>query len=190
MFPALKLRLNDEAELMGTDWAEMGERAYAYLPFEESQSHRSSREDVSSTNSTDNDKPQVTCINDSSSTTVTSSMKQKKKNNPFKGIKKLMMTNDKTVIKGVPDLIEEPVILDYNQQKDLGAIHMHEIIEPTGGDLYQKTQAQIREENQGEEDIIHSIGHPMTEIYIDESNTPTTSSSSSNSSGKKQKSKV
>jgi hypothetical protein len=34
--PFLRLRLNDEAEMMGVDWAEMGERAYAYLPVTES----------------------------------------------------------------------------------------------------------------------------------------------------------
>ncbi|KAJ2964319.1 hypothetical protein NQZ79_g814 [Umbelopsis isabellina] len=34
--PFLRLRLNDEAEMMGVDWAEMGERAYAYLPLTES----------------------------------------------------------------------------------------------------------------------------------------------------------
>ncbi|KAI9305019.1 ammonium transporter AmtB-like domain-containing protein [Cunninghamella echinulata] len=192
LIPSLKLRLDDEAELMGTDWAEMGERAYAYLPFEEQQTQsRSSRDDAASANSIDDDKPQIHCINDASSTTVGSSMKQKKKNNPFKGIKKLMMSNDKTVIKGVPDLIEEPVMLDYSQQKDLGAIRMQEIIEPTGGDLYQKTQAKIREENQNEEDIIHSIGHSMSEIHGSNHNTPTTSSSSSSSSSEmKQKSKA
>lgn len=34
--PFLRLRLNDEAEMMGVDWSEMGERAYAYLPVTES----------------------------------------------------------------------------------------------------------------------------------------------------------
>lgn len=34
--PFLRLRLNDEAEMMGVDWSEMGERAYAYLPMTES----------------------------------------------------------------------------------------------------------------------------------------------------------
>ncbi|CAO3677370.1 unnamed protein product [Umbelopsis ramanniana] len=34
--PFLRLRLNDEAEMMGVDSSEMGERAYAYLPMTES----------------------------------------------------------------------------------------------------------------------------------------------------------
>lgn len=34
MIPGLYLRLADEDEVIGTDWAEMGERAYGYLPFE------------------------------------------------------------------------------------------------------------------------------------------------------------
>lgn len=33
--PSLKLRLADEDEIIGTDWAEMGERAYGYLPMDE-----------------------------------------------------------------------------------------------------------------------------------------------------------
>jgi hypothetical protein len=33
--PSLKLRLADEDEIVGTDWAEMGERAYGYLPMDE-----------------------------------------------------------------------------------------------------------------------------------------------------------
>ncbi|KAG1239567.1 hypothetical protein G6F68_018509 [Rhizopus microsporus] len=33
--PSLALRLVDEDEIIGTDWAQMGERAYGYLPFEE-----------------------------------------------------------------------------------------------------------------------------------------------------------
>ncbi|KAI9473979.1 MAG: ammonium transporter AmtB-like domain-containing protein [Benjaminiella poitrasii] len=36
-FPFLKLRLADEDEIIGTDWAEMGERAYGYLPMDEEQ---------------------------------------------------------------------------------------------------------------------------------------------------------
>jgi Amt family ammonium transporter len=33
--PSFKLRLADEDEIIGTDWAEMGERAYGYLPMDE-----------------------------------------------------------------------------------------------------------------------------------------------------------
>ncbi|RCI03276.1 hypothetical protein CU098_012468 [Rhizopus stolonifer] len=36
--PSFKLRLADEDEIIGTDWAEMGERAYGYLPMDEEQS--------------------------------------------------------------------------------------------------------------------------------------------------------
>lgn len=35
--PSLTLRLKDEDEIIGTDWAEMGERAYGYLPMDEEQ---------------------------------------------------------------------------------------------------------------------------------------------------------
>ncbi|KAI8881161.1 ammonium transporter [Backusella circina FSU 941] len=35
--PSLTLRLGDEDEMIGTDWAEMGERAYGYLPIDEEQ---------------------------------------------------------------------------------------------------------------------------------------------------------
>ncbi|KAI8096247.1 ammonium transporter AmtB-like domain-containing protein [Halteromyces radiatus] len=193
MIPKMKLRLDDEAELMGTDWAEMGERAYAYLPFEEQQTPTRQSRSSDDTNENNNDQS-----NDTSSSIIKHDPyiqhhENIKKHNPFKGIKKLMMTNDRTVIKGVPDLIEEPVMLDYHQQKDLGAIRMHEIVEPTGGDLYQKTQAKLRDERQAEEDVIEVIGHSMlrtsttatsscTNVSSTQQTTTKSSSSSSSSS--------
>ncbi|KAI8330631.1 ammonium transporter AmtB-like domain-containing protein [Chlamydoabsidia padenii] len=167
--PFLKLRLDDEAEVLGTDWSEMGERAYAYLPFVEEQQLQQQRQEQQERASQCSSEEE-----DNSIAKVETKHTEKKAKNPFKGIKKLIMTNDRTVIKGVPDLIEEPVMLDYHQQKDLGAIRMHEIIEPTGGDLYQKTQAKLRDERQEGQDVICEMDdHPMRV------HTPPSSSSSS-----------
>ncbi|CAO3590585.1 unnamed protein product [Absidia cylindrospora] len=161
LVPFLKLRLDDEAEALGTDWSEMGERAYAYLPFVEQQPEpRSPTSDSSSNSDDDNDTNQST-IDKPSHHYVERTPANNKKKNPFKGIKKLIMANDRPVVTGVPDLIEEPVMLDYHQQKDMGAIRMHEIIEPTGGNLYQKSKAMVDDELQEEDDIVGGIGYSM-----------------------------
>ncbi|SAM03198.1 hypothetical protein [Absidia glauca] len=186
LVPFLKLRLDDEAEAMGTDWSEMGERAYAYLPFveeqhqlqQQQQQQQQQQEDRASQTSSDDDDD-----GRDGSSTMTKHHEvhhtETKHKNPFKGIKKLIMTNDRTVIKGVPDLIEEPVMLDYHQQKDLGAIRMHEIVEPTGGDVYQKTQAKLRDERQEGQDVVGDMDHPMQMIHPPSSTSSSATASSS-----------
>ncbi|KAL0095423.1 ammonium transporter AmtB-like domain-containing protein [Phycomyces blakesleeanus] len=138
MFPFLRLRLADEDELIGTDWAEMGERAYAYLPMEQTQpveprdSSASSIEDAATVGSNG-----------------------VRPNKTLDRIKRLLRAdNRRLVVKGVPDLVEDPVVLDFNQQKDLGGIRLSEITHnATGGDLFQKTPAQVRQEQQEAESV-------------------------------------
>ncbi|KAI8884242.1 ammonium transporter [Backusella circina FSU 941] len=128
--PALQLRLADEDEIIGTDWAQMGERAYGYLPFYEgAESPRRSNEDES-TSQTDEES---VVENDNKNTDAAS----KKRAAPFKKLRKLFMNDRNTVINRVPDLIEEPV-LDYGQKKDHqdgGSIRLRDM--PTGRDLIQ-----------------------------------------------------
>ncbi|ORX61301.1 ammonium transporter [Hesseltinella vesiculosa] len=175
LFPSLKLRLDDEAEAMGTDLSEMGERAYAYLPMEEAHTPRRSSSGSSTEEGDDFSKHANVSETMTASTDIAVAMKKKKKKQrPFRNIRKLIASNQHTVIKGVPDLIEEPVMLDIFQQKDLGSIHLHEL-EPTGRDIYQKSNAKMREEMQEHTDVIGTIGHPM------ESATAIPSSSASSS---------
>jgi Amt family ammonium transporter len=145
--PTLYLRLADEDEIIGTDWAEMGERAYAYLPFDEEASSRSGES--------------------SEEGNVVIDARSEKNSKRVNKIKKLLMVDRATVIKGVPDLIEEPV-LDYGQQKDLGAYHLNKFAEPTGGDLLQKTSAKMREEHQ-EHQPMYFHSHPMQTVHHENS---------------------
>ncbi|KAI8986487.1 ammonium transporter AmtB-like domain-containing protein [Pilobolus umbonatus] len=125
--PGVSLRLADEDEIIGTDWAEMGERAYDYLDQQQDRiSPRLSNEEMNTAVPSD-----------------LSTKPMKKKNTKLSKLKKLLMVDRTTVIKGIPDLIEEPV-LDYNQSKELGQIKVHTV--PTGGDLLQKTPSRMREE--------------------------------------------
>ncbi|EPB90792.1 hypothetical protein HMPREF1544_02370 [Mucor circinelloides 1006PhL] len=168
--PSLYLRLADEDEIIGTDWAEMGERAYGYLPFDEEMNTPTRRSNESDSNSETNDE---------------------KKNPRLNRIKKLLMVDRTTVIKGVPDLIEEPV-LDYGQSKDLGGYSLGKTTSThaTGGDLLQKASARVREEHQ-ENEPVHFEEHPMSVNYhgkgSDATQVASTSSSSSNSSEKAKK---
>lgn len=134
------LRLADEDEIIGTDWAEMGERAYGYLPFDEELS-RSSNED--------------------NANVVRDTRIEKNSKSPrLSKMKKLLMVDRQTVIKGVPDLIEQPV-LDYGQHKDLGSLPLGSLARPTGGDLLQKAPAKVEEEHQLHEPVDFDH-HPMS----------------------------
>lgn len=159
MIPSLYLRLADEDEIIGTDWAEMGERAYAYLPFDE---------ELQTSSRSSNEEPNV----------VVDSRSQCSRNKSprLTKLKKMLMADKNTVIRGVPDLIERPV-LDYNQQKDLGAYQLHTFDRPTGGDLLQKPPSKIREEHRENQsvDIDH---HPMS-YSTEETSTPGSSMDSS-----------
>ncbi|KAG2215340.1 hypothetical protein INT46_011710 [Mucor plumbeus] len=167
--PSLYLRLADEDEIIGTDWAEMGERAYAYLPFDEEMNSPTRRSNESDSNSETNNE---------------------KKSPRLNRIKKLLMVDRTTVIKGVPDLIEEPV-LDYGQSKDLGAYPLGKTTSgahATGGDLLQKASAKVRDEHQENEPInfedhpmsmnYHSKGSDVTQVASTSSSPPISSSSS------------
>ncbi|KAG2212249.1 hypothetical protein INT47_001608 [Mucor saturninus] len=142
MIPSLYLRLADEDEIIGTDWAEMGERAYAYLPFDEEINSRSSNED------------NTNVVIDARS------QSSRNKSPRLSKLKKLLMVDRTTVIKGVPDLIEKPV-LDYGQQKDLGAYPLNSFAKPTGGDLLQKAPTKVQEEHR-EHEPVEFNHHPMS----------------------------
>jgi Amt family ammonium transporter len=174
--PSLYLRLADEDEIIGTDWAEMGERAYAYLPFDEEMNSPTRRSNESDSNSETNNE---------------------KKSPRLNRIKKLLMVDRTTVIKGVPDLIEEPV-LDYGQSKDLGAYPLGKTTSgahATGGDLLQKASAKVRDEHQENEPInfedhpmsmnYHSKGSDATQVASTSSSPPISSSSSGSERVKK-----
>ncbi|KAI8350169.1 ammonium transporter AmtB-like domain-containing protein [Blakeslea trispora] len=106
--PFLYLRLADEDEIVGTDWAEMGERAYGYLEYEESQAQAAA------------------AANNINGHMFDSSTKQ---NVHVARLKRFFMIDRSTVIKGAPDLVEAPV-MDYGQQKDLGAYDLHTLKPP------------------------------------------------------------
>jgi Amt family ammonium transporter len=180
------LRLADEDEIIGTDWAEMGERAYGYLPFDE--------ESSSPSHSSNEDHSNVVID--------TRSQLSKNKSPRLSTIKKMLMVDRTTVIKGVPDLIEVPV-MDYGQQKNLGSLPLNSLARPTGGDLIQKNATRVEEEHQ-EHDTVNFIHHPMSTSYHhcrpyesndtvvigSSTNSGTSPTSSSNSTSEKMKEKA
>jgi Amt family ammonium transporter len=180
--PALQLRLADEDEIIGTDWAQMGERAYGYLPFDEESGTPSSRRSNDG-NSSASDQDEVQQENTANPGTA------HHKNKKFNSLRKLLMTDRTTVIKGVPDLIEEPV-LDYGQQKDMGGIGLHELrlSEPTGRDLLQKTPSRHREEIK-ETEPVDVEGNPMKTLYHSKDSDTTVNGSTSQSPKLSEKSK-
>lgn len=156
--PTLYLRLADEDEVIGTDWAEMGERAYGYLPFEEL--NTVSRGSNNNSISIDNDG-------------------QSKRNTRLSKIKKLLMIDGNIVVKSAPNLIEKPV-LDYTQQKDLGNYQLgSNPPKVTGGNLMQKSTAKVEEEKQEHDSSAHIDHHPKK--YSDSNETVLATASSSSS---------
>ncbi|CAO3652565.1 unnamed protein product [Mucor hiemalis] len=159
--PSLYLRLADEDEVIGTDWAEMGERAYGYLPFEEL-----------NTVSRGSDNTSVSVDSD------TQSQKSHPKNTRLSKIKKLLMIEGNIVVKGASNLVEKP-ILDYSQQKDLGNYRLSSSPpKVTGGDLHQKNTAKVKEEKQ-ERVEDHLDHHPKKDNDSNETVLVTASTSSS-----------
>lgn len=145
--PSLTLRLKDEDEIIGTDWAEMGERAYGYLPMDEEQARIQQLEaeaidrleeaeeiangvhgqvqldeHVNGTLRTHRNNSGV----DLNLNTVPSAVTTSHKKKGFKhNLRNLMMSrpggksNKNNEIRGAVDL-EEPVILNYGQKSDFG----------------------------------------------------------------------
>lgn len=142
--PSLTLRLADEDEIVGTDWAEMGERAYGYLPMDEEQA-RLHQLEVEARNRLEEIEEEIEeeavahgreiqldeHINGTlrpqqglsngiglNLTTVSSPVPHKKKG--FKhNFKHLMMSKkSKNNVIGGASTMEEPVILNYGQKSD------------------------------------------------------------------------
>ncbi|KAI8143364.1 ammonium transporter AmtB-like domain-containing protein [Fennellomyces sp. T-0311] len=111
LFPQMQIRLDEPDEVIGIDWAQMGERAYGYIEWEEEMIRVATRRSQQLQQQT---------------------KEAQGKKSPFRSIRRLLMINDRTTVKGVPTLIEEPV-LDYGQQK---AIRMAKL--PTGNDILQR----------------------------------------------------
>ncbi|KAI8080672.1 ammonium transporter AmtB-like domain-containing protein [Gilbertella persicaria] len=157
--PSLYLRLADEDEVVGTDWAEMGERAYGYLPFEEAGTSMSAQTAPANLNGS-----------------------IRKQNIHMTRLRKLFMVDRSAVIRGVPNLIEEPV-LDYSQQKDLGVYHLNTLQQPT---MDHKPSAQLKEVNELVTNQPHVLQHTSsnddTIQVISASQTPVGSSSNSQQS--------
>lgn len=106
--PYMQVRLHHEDERIGTDYAQMGERAYNYIQWEEEMRRVNS---------------QMTSDQQSHHTV--------KKGGVLHSIRRLLMADNHTVVKGVPALIEEPV-LDYGQPKEMGSLKAKI---PTGNDV-------------------------------------------------------
>lgn len=146
--PSLKLRLADEDEIIGTDWAEMGERAYGYLPVDEEHAQIRQLEEenrrrleeaeeeaisqgceiqldehVNGTLGNQNRNSSGIDLHLNTVPTGTTSAHRK----GFKqNLRHLMMSRNahKNKNKNIPVdgafVIEEPVILNYGQDKNLG----------------------------------------------------------------------
>ncbi|KAG2209541.1 hypothetical protein INT47_008385 [Mucor saturninus] len=144
--PSLTLRLADEDEIIGTDWAEMGERAYGYLPMDEEHARRQQiideararlEEEEEEEEGGEEDKGQVQLdehvngtLNAMGSpgsidlTLNTTDNPTVKKRNFKQNLRHLIMSKKKkdgVFVKGA-QMMEEPVILNYGQDKDFGGV--------------------------------------------------------------------
>lgn len=167
--PCMKLRLDDHAEHIGTDWAQMGERAYGYIQWEE-EMRRASTVDGQS-------------IQQAAAST-------KSKKGALRRIKKMFLVGgDRTVVKGVPNLIEEPV-LDYSQPKETGNIHLQKIeIRPTKNETAPAPQNVALESEGSVIEILpaecgQSSGKASQSSNVEESSCGSSSSSSSTADSK------
>lgn len=148
--PSYKLRLADEDEIVGTDWAEMGERAYGYLPMDEEQARIQQIEDINRAYLEEEEEAAIERgrevqldehingtlggvkrnssgvdlrLNTVSTGTSTSTVESKK---GFKrNIQNLLMSSSKKSKQkaklGGAFVIEEPVLLNYGQnEKEIG----------------------------------------------------------------------
>ncbi|KAI9267557.1 ammonium transporter AmtB-like domain-containing protein [Helicostylum pulchrum] len=138
--PFLTLRLADEDEIIGTDWAEMGERAYGYLPMDEEHARLQQMIDDAKNRSSDDDdtlsvasggevqldehvngtldarKGSGIDLHLSAETTAS------KKRGLKYALRQFMMSRrekNPVVINDVSHIIEEPVILDYGQNEKI-----------------------------------------------------------------------
>lgn len=188
-FPYLRLRLADHDEHIGTDWAQMGERAYGYIQWEEAMLQRAQHEQL--------DQQSIAEANN-------------RRKQFIRGLKKFLMIDNRHVVTGVPTLVEEPV-LDYGQQKEqmaTGGIHMGKLKNATGNNVVtaplQRAKTSdtsiVQIENAGQsgsgttsaaDSSIERRDSSIEELPTDDSNgTAVQSSSSSTSDNAKQKNRA
>jgi Amt family ammonium transporter len=140
--PSLTLRLGDQDEMIGTDWAEMGERAYGYLPMDEEHAHLQQLEEERQAKLEQEQEQAIANgrqvqldehvnsilrqpkrswsgvdlhLNTEPSAVVASGTSKGKKIK--KNLRRLVMTRKKDTI-GAGNQVEEPIELDYHQKKD------------------------------------------------------------------------
>jgi Amt family ammonium transporter len=178
--PSLTLRLADEDEIIGTDWAEMGERAYGYLPMDEEQARIHQLEEEAMERLEEAEEIAAACgretqLDEHANGTIkahrsnsgvdlhlntvpagTTTAHQKKKGFQ-KSLRHLMMSKpggnkkkNKAVIGG-SDMIEEPVILNYGQSKDFGGISKE--LDNINGNYEQKKPAEHYTQHKQQEPI-------------------------------------
>ncbi|KAI9027330.1 ammonium transporter AmtB-like domain-containing protein [Phycomyces nitens] len=171
LIPFLRLRLNDEDELIGTDWAEMGERAYGYLPFEEEQLGQNCSASGSSDVSAN---PQVIHGEESST--------QKKKSSLGHFRRFLKANNDRAILNGLPNLVEQPAIGYEN--KEVAVVNLSNLSQPeTNIRVGRKRDSQQLQEKEDLPQLIHVKQPTPTESSApsetDKSADPATESSKS-----------
>jgi hypothetical protein len=154
--PALKLRLADEDEIIGTDWAQMGERAYGYLPMDEEQARSQQFEEETRRHMEDNadlhgrqvqlDEHVNGILNEQNRNSSgidlhlntvpsgqTTSIDKAEKKGFLRNLRKLGMSRssrNKSTNNRVTGafLMEEPVVLNYGQtDKELGSSSSKEL---------------------------------------------------------------
>ncbi|KAI9489082.1 ammonium transporter AmtB-like domain-containing protein [Zychaea mexicana] len=167
LFPQMQIRLDEPDEVVGIDWAQMGERAYGYIEWEEEMIRMASRHSQHT------------------------AQQEELKKSPFRSIRRLLMIDNRTTVKGVPTLIEEPV-LDYSQQKE---IRMNKM--PTGNDVLQRpasvcTTRTVEQHPPSIEEISpEQVGQSSSGTLANSNNSNNSSSSSSAAEGDpKQKSRA
>ncbi|CAO3630523.1 unnamed protein product [Mucor fragilis] len=199
--PSLKLRLADEDEIIGTDWAEMGERAYGYLPMDEEHAQIQQLEEenrrrleeaeeeaisqgrevqldehVNGTLGNQNRNSSGIDLHLNTVPTGTSSAHRK----GFKqNLRHLMMSRgthkkkNKSNTVGGAFVMEEPVVLNYGQEKDLGG----------SGSLSKEMDSYTQRNALQQKDVeLSDLAHQKNFFYYDtdEAGPSTTASSGQN----------
>lgn len=133
--PSLTLRLKDEDEIIGTDWAEMGERAYGYLPMDEEHARLQQMIDDAKARSEEEEDDDTLSANSGGEVQMdehvtragpidlslnTETIAGRKKGLKHSLRQFMMSRKDKNIaIKGVSHILEEPVIFNYAQNNNI-----------------------------------------------------------------------
>jgi Amt family ammonium transporter len=199
--PSLKLRLADEDEIIGTDWAEMGERAYGYLPVDEEHAQIQQLEEENRRRLEEAEEEAIrqgceiqldehvngTLGNQSRNSsgidlhlnTVPSGTSSAHRKGFKQNLRHLMMARsalknkNKNIPVGGAFVIEEPVVLNYGQDKNFGGSSLSKEI-----DSYTQKNTPNQQQKQKDVELTDLANQKNFFLYDTEEAGPSTTVSS------------